>query len=171
MGSRLLGAHRTKELWILRDVLCALGLCTGVLSSLTLYLGQSHILAWFLPPTDDAETLRARIEALHSVWPLLCACQTVNALVFVYDGVLYATQSFAYLRNLTLCACGLVYVPILFLELEVWGMSLLALWSAKACLNATRCVGAIWLLHFSLPGASDDQTGETLPLLGGEKIS
>ena len=45
------------------------------------------------------------------LWALLCALQPVNSLVFVYDGLLFATQSFAYARNaLAIGAIG-VFAP------------------------------------------------------------
>jgi hypothetical protein len=39
------------------------------------------------------------------VWPLLCAMQLVNSLVFVYDGLIFATQRWSYVRNVMLVAC------------------------------------------------------------------
>jgi Na+-driven multidrug efflux pump len=42
-------------------------------------------------------------EMLRVAWPMLCILQPINALVFVYDGILYATMSFR-------CAWGRVGV-------------------------------------------------------------
>ena len=92
-------------------------------------------------------------DALESVWPLLCGMQVVNALVFVYDGLIYATQDWAYVRNLMAAACLLVFAPLLAIGAAL-APSLRAVWIAKAALNGVRFVGAFHLLHCSPLAAS-----------------
>lgn len=72
---------------------------------------------------------------------MLCALQPVNALVFVYDGLLYATRSFAYVRNALAVGVLALYVPAVVITMSYapQAQRLLALWAAKALLNCWRC--------------------------------
>ena len=46
--------------------------------------------------TKDSEGKPVVIDHLMSVWLLICLVQPINSLVFVYDGLVYATQQYAY---------------------------------------------------------------------------
>ena len=82
----------------------------------------------------------------HILWPLVCIVQPLNSLVFVYDGLLYASQSFAYTRNVMLLGFCLVFCPLITaVELSVqalWGV-----WLAKAALNLCRLLGGVMRIH------------------------
>ena len=69
---------------------------------------------------DERRFLTARLRA--------GALQPVNALVFVYDGLIYAVRAFGFLRNA--------------LAKSLSPSSLLAIWAAKAALNCWRCGSA-----------------------------
>ena len=84
---------------------------------------------------------------LRTVWPLLCALQPVNATVWVYDGLLYATVSFTFVRNALAIGVCLVFAPALYF-LRPYG--LVGLWAAKALLNGFRCAAALFWIHVQL---------------------
>ena len=75
--------------------------------------------------------------------------QLINSLVFVYDGLIYATKSFAFVRKLMLAGALLLFAPLLAGGWVLY-RTLFAVWVAKAALNAWRCAGAVWLIevHF-----------------------
>ena len=159
IGAKLIGARRAAEMRVLRNFLVAFGLTTGLLAAAALAARGADIIAIYTPrwtahggdaAAGDARAMRS---ALESVWPLLCGMQAVNALVFVYDGLMYATQNWAYVRNLMAVACILVYAPLLALG-SALAPSLRAVWIAKAALNSVRFIGAYYLLHCSPLAAS-----------------
>ena len=87
LGSRYLGASQSERMRGLTLRLAALGLITGIGAAGAMGAGRETLIRAF---TRDGETA----AQLRAAWPLLCALQPINALVFVYDGLLYATMSF-----------------------------------------------------------------------------
>lgn len=75
------------------------------------------------------------------------ALQPVNALVFVYDGLIYAVRAFGFLRNALLLGVCCTFAPALALAKSLSPSSLLAIWAAKAALNCWRCGSALLLIH------------------------
>jgi len=153
-GGRFLGAGDSASMAALVRTLSVLGLLLGSCVSALLLCAQSVLESFF---TSDPEARRL----LRSAWPLLCALQPVNATVWVYDGLLYATASFAFARNaLALGVLG-VFAPAIYL-LHPYGLA--GLWAAKALLNGFRCAAALLRIHLQLgyrvaPCASCDALG------------
>ena len=143
VGSRLLGAGAAQHMRKLTALLASLGLATGVLAAAALGAARAPLVWTF---TRDEATA----ALLCTLWPLLCALQPINALVFVYDGILYATQSFAYVRNCLAVAVLGIYAPALAAARALAPRSLLAIWAAKAGLNAARAAFALWRIHVQL---------------------
>lgn len=117
------------------------GLAIGVTFGIAFLVAQNWLISLF---THSKETT----GILHYIlWPLVCIVQPLNSLVFVYDGLLYASQSFAYTRNVMLVGFLLVFCPmIIAVELSIqalWGV-----WVAKAALNLCRLLGGIFRIHF-----------------------
>eukprot|EP00327_Prymnesium_parvum_P034019 CAMPEP_0195597438 /NCGR_PEP_ID=MMETSP0815-20121206/2986_1 /TAXON_ID=97485 /ORGANISM="Prymnesium parvum, Strain Texoma1" /LENGTH=440 /DNA_ID=CAMNT_0040736781 /DNA_START=7 /DNA_END=1329 /DNA_ORIENTATION=+ len=142
LGSRLLGAGQTARMRTLTRHLAALGVAGGVGLALLLAAGREAIIRAF---TRD----EASIALLAAAWPLLCAVTPVNAIVFVYDGLLYATQSFKFIRNALALGVGLIFAPALALVVSVHH-TLLAVWMAKVALNVWRCSTALFRIHGQL---------------------
>jgi hypothetical protein len=81
-----------------------------------------------------ASFLRAR-----GVWRTLALAQPLNALVFVYDGLVYAFQDFAYARELMSTGVGYVFLPSLaFVAASARPTTLADIWRCKVALNAWR---------------------------------
>lgn len=95
-------------------------------------------------------TDQAVIDILSGkLWFVLSIVQPINAAVFVYDGLLYASQSFAFVRNMMLAGFVVVFCPIL--AIANWGLhTLWSVWAAKAALNTWRLCAAIWRIHGQL---------------------
>ena len=75
------------------------------------------------------------------------ALQPVNALVFVYAGLIYAVRALGCLRNALLLGVCCTFAPALALAKTLSPSSLLAIWAAKAALNCWRCGSALLLIH------------------------
>ncbi|GBG32937.1 Protein DETOXIFICATION 42 [Hondaea fermentalgiana] len=140
LGSKLLGADRARRVIPTFDRLLAMGSATGVVFCVVFFLARDVLIAAF---TSDDDT-RA---ALRTVWPLLSLMQLCNAVVFVYDGLIYATQAFHYVRNIMLAGSLLLFLPLVVFAYYTFH-SLLSIWFAKAVLNLWRALGAVYVIHF-----------------------
>lgn len=153
-GSRLLGAKQTRDLRRLTLILAVLGLAMGSAASALLFGFRDQLIHIF---SRDEQTIQMLKGPL---WTLLCGIQPVNALVFVYDGLLYATQSFRYIRNALCLGVLLVFSPALGYAIHLH--TLTALWTAKALLNSWRCLTALLRIHaFHWPTWTGTGTGSS----------
>lgn len=144
VGGRFWGAGRLEPLRQLARRLLLLGLSVGLVA-LTVLLAARHPLQRLF--THDVVTL----QVVDGVWLLLALMQPVNAAVFVYDGLLYAMQAFAFKRNIVALATLGLYLPAIAWA-ALYFHNLLAVWVAYALLTACRCAGAGWK-HRSLEAA------------------
>ena len=145
LGAKLLGEKQHSRLLHLCNRLVAYGVATGVICGAGIWLLEPVIFRLYFADSSAAERSAER-ALLSRVWPLLCCAQVVNSAVFVYDGLIYATKSFAYVRNLMLVGCLFVFAPLLaatFVETR----TLLWIWASKAVLNSWRLVWAVRLIH------------------------
>ena len=145
IGSRLFGAGRKDELVRLSHTLVAWGVVTGFVFSAALVAGESAIPSVF---TRDAKTKEALLGS--GVWRVLVLAQPINAAVFVYDGFIYATHSFSFVREVMATGVGLVFLPTLYLANRPL-VSLKGIWTAKLALNAWRVAWLAGRVHVWLP--------------------
>ena len=89
IGGRLLGGGHTRQMRRLTIILAALGLLTGLIVGGGLALLRKPLSIAF----TKHEPTRILLTSGY-LWPVLCILQPINSLVFVYDGLLYATRSF-----------------------------------------------------------------------------
>ena len=166
LGASLLGAGKKRATAVLCTRIVAYGFVVGVACGFALIILREQLCFALTEKgggrengidtnTNNNGTSAAGELAraqLREVWPLLVGMQPVNALVFVYDGLIYATHSFRYVRNLMLVGVGLVFAPLLATGFAVTAGSgsLLWIWGAKAALNLWRALGAVALIegHF-----------------------
>ena len=117
------------------------GLAIGSAFGITFFVAQDSLISLFTQSTDTTSILH------HYLWTLVCVVQPLNSLVFVYDGLLYASQSFAFTRNVMVLGFCLVFCPLIaVVQLSVqalWGV-----WVAKAALNLCRLLGGVLRIHF-----------------------
>ena len=64
----------------------------------------------------------------------------------MYDGLLYATRSFAYVRNALAAGVLLLFAPALAVTVT-YAHTLLGIWGAKVGLNGWRCLTALVRIH------------------------
>jgi Na+-driven multidrug efflux pump len=121
---------------------------TGAAIQVILVVYRDPIIAAF---TSDA----AAITILHTVWPLLCWMQPINAAIFAFDGLYTATRSWRYIRNIMLVGVTAIFAPAL--AAAIWyppcvsvACGLLAVWMAKASLNVWRLACACYRIYVQL---------------------
>ncbi|BDA46390.1 probable protein DETOXIFICATION 45, chloroplastic at C-terminar half [Coccomyxa sp. Obi] len=143
LGSRLAAkadpvAHRKFQILTLR--LVGMGLAVGLASGAAIWANEDSIISLFTADPETAAILRGRL------WFFLCLAQPINAGVFVYDGLMYATQSFACARTVMLSGFVFAFAPLL--ALTQWRLhALWGVWGAKAAHNVWRLVGSVLRVH------------------------
>ena len=141
LGVRL---YRTdmREFKSLLYILLALGVSAGMVFSAILVWGKT-----FIPTVFTADAAAREMLATSGVWTILVAAQPINAAVFVYDGFIYASHSFSYVRQVMIAGVGLVFLPTLYLANRPTA-TLCGIWTAKLALNAWRLVCLMARVHF-----------------------
>lgn len=136
LGGQLLGREDRGAHRLLARRLVHLGLGVGSSFFLFYWLAANWVQGLF--------TNRPEIMALlGTLWFWLAASQPLNAVAYVYDGILFGAKDFAFLRKRMME--GFLFV---FLPLALWGFlkaeSLLGLWIALIGLNGYRMVSGWW---------------------------
>jgi hypothetical protein len=67
-----------------------------------------------------------------------------------YDGLLYATRSFVFVRNALAIGVLLIFAPGLAVAKLEYSHSIVAIWVCKVGLNCWRCVSALFRVHWQL---------------------
>merc|ERR1712166_1035249 len=103
LGSKLIGEkNRSKEMIVLRDILMLFGCVTGLVATTSMWYYRDAIINIYNVKNQNGTqtTTTDGVSAkLVMLWPILCGMQVINAIVFVLDGFIYATQSFVFVRN------------------------------------------------------------------------
>eukprot|EP00045_Choanoeca_perplexa_P003682 m.32666 g.32666 ORF g.32666 m.32666 type:complete len:463 (+) comp12169_c0_seq1:3-1391(+) len=149
LGGAMVGRGEWQDLRRLAQLIIQCGIVTGLVVGVTLGLAPDSIQHLF---THDTATLQHLNQGL---WWLLVGMQPINSLVFVYDGLLYAVQAFAFKRNIVALGGFGVYLPVMLLTLiGPVPTTLLAIWIGYAGLTTLRFAGAIWQFGKLLEKAS-----------------
>eukprot|EP00730_Choanoeca_flexa_P002403 TRINITY_DN11036_c0_g1_i1.p1 TRINITY_DN11036_c0_g1~~TRINITY_DN11036_c0_g1_i1.p1 ORF type:complete len:457 (+),score=79.97 TRINITY_DN11036_c0_g1_i1:2-1372(+) len=137
LGGDMYGRGDYQSLSLLARQLIVYGAVTGLLAAAALGGARRPIQELF---THDDLTLHHLNQGL---WSLVVGMQPVNSLVFVYDGLLYAVQAFAFKRNIVAAGGIFVYLPTMLASM-LTAPSLFLAWVAYAGLTAVRFLGAAW---------------------------
>ncbi|CAL5227558.1 g10550 [Coccomyxa viridis] len=146
LGSRLVAAielpHSLRKFRLLTMRLLGMGLFVGIACGLGIWAAQDRIIHLF---TSDAEAIAV---LKNKLWAILCLAQPINSGIFVYDGLLYATSSFAWARTVMLTGFVFTFAPVL--AITEWQVhALWSIWAAKGLMNVWRFAGALLRIHFS----------------------
>ena len=136
LGGKLLGRGDFENQQLLARRLVHLGVGVGSGFFLFYWFAETWVQGLF--------TNRPEIMALlGTIWFWLAVSQPMNAVAYVYEGILFGARDFAFLRKRMVE--GFLFV---FLPLVLWGFlkaeSLLGLWLALIGLNAYRMVSGWW---------------------------
>jgi Na+-driven multidrug efflux pump len=116
---------------LINRVLLAGGV-SGLAAGLAFQLAREPLIRLFSSDPAVGAALRR-----GGVWAVLAAAQPLNGLLFVFDGLMYATQRFKYVRDYMAVGCLLTFLPLLAAELWLFP-GLAAIWLAKAAFNVWR---------------------------------
>lgn len=108
----------------------------GLVFALLLAAGWTVIPALF---TNDS----AVHHQAHVLWPWLLGMQPAAGIVFALDGVLLGAGDNAFIRNVTLAAAVLGFIPLCLLTLPLhWGLT--GVWAGLTAFIVVRLAGMSW---------------------------
>jgi Na+-driven multidrug efflux pump len=125
---------------LIKRVLCA-GLLAGIFAGVVFAVWRDGIIQLFTQDPAAQKILQG------GIWMVLVSSQPVNGLVFVYDGLMYSSQNFIFIRNYMLLGFVLVFCPLLAVEIIQW-QTLWGVWVANGAYNTWRAAGAAYLIHY-----------------------
>lgn len=129
LGAKYFAMGQLEKVQVVFRRLLILGGAIGVLFTITYALLGHQVVGLF---TKDEKV----ISLIFSFWLLIHLSQVLNAIAFVYDGLLFGLEEFAYLRKHMILGGLLVFLPF-----GLWGNfteSLLLIWVGMISLNVYR---------------------------------
>lgn len=91
----------------------------------------------------------AVIAEVNSCYALLVISQPINCMLSIYEGFMYATQSFTYMRNVNVAGFCTVFLPLMISAITIPSYSSLAtIWGSLIAFYSIRLVCYIYQLHF-----------------------
>ncbi len=136
LGGQLIGSGDHASHRLLSRRLLRLGLCVGIGFFALYYSIETWVVGLF---TDQPEIT----AGLKNIWFWLAVTQPLNAAAYVFDGILFGTKAFAFLRRRMFEGFLFVFIPLAILGFY-HTQTLLGLWTALFGLNAYRTVSGWW---------------------------
>ncbi|KAL4458299.1 hypothetical protein ABPG75_013164 [Micractinium tetrahymenae] len=164
LGSRLfaharsagLRAEAKRHMYRLTSRVLVAGAASGLAAGLAFLAAREGLISLFSSDPEVAAVLR------RGAWLVLAAAQPLNGLLFVADGLMYATQQFRFVRNNMVLGFLLLFCPLL--AAEAWLFPCLAaIWLAKAALNVWRLGGAMYLIFWLFMPRFGEEHGGAQP--------
>ena len=97
---------------------------------------------WFVIPALFSGDSVVQHQA-HVLWPWLLGMQPAAGIVFALDGVLLGAGDNAFIRNVTLAAALLGFIPLCLLTLPLH-LGLTGVWAGLTGFILVRLVGMAW---------------------------
>lgn len=131
LGAKQIGADQFQEFRNLGRKLSKLALLMGICFTICYYFAKGPILSLF---THDPKVL------LHidSIFWLVILFQPLNALVYIFDGLMFATRQYSYMKKHMAIGFLCIFVPIL--GLFWFDPQFIWLWISLVALNSYRVV-------------------------------
>jgi MATE family multidrug resistance protein len=137
LGGKFLGERRPDKWKALGNRLLRLGLLTGAAFSLLFFFAARPLQMLF---TNDASLT----PIIDEYWWLIVVSSPFNALVFVYDGILFGSRDYKFMRNSVAGALVLAFLPVLAIGYFTATLSITTIWLALVARNGFRLVTAVW---------------------------
>ena len=152
LGGYLIGNGKIDAFKTLLTILPACSCVLGALFFIILVsTGPYYWTNFFLESDDDGfDTV---YDYIKTIWWLILLIQPINSLLAVYEGILFATQSFDYVRNVVVIGFTLIFLPLFLIG---WfaanagrgSVTVIILAQTSYCLFRAICYG--YKVHTSL---------------------
>eukprot|EP01029_Cantina_marsupialis_P025535 TRINITY_DN676758_c0_g1_i2.p1 TRINITY_DN676758_c0_g1~~TRINITY_DN676758_c0_g1_i2.p1 ORF type:complete len:500 (-),score=124.88 TRINITY_DN676758_c0_g1_i2:68-1477(-) len=144
-GSKFIGQAKYHKFHRLSRRMAGFAITIGIAACFLILTFKSQIMNIFIHQ-DDVETRRY----LNQAWLLVGIVQPINAMVFVYDGLLFAANSFAFARNVLISGFFMFVGPMLFYAKEQDQTGLFLIWASNGALSFWRMGASLYHVHVSL---------------------
>jgi len=148
-GSRLYSIRLIKKLRVLTVRLLSYGVSLGFFFCIV-FLAFGNTARKLFVGTDKETNYY-----LSKTWCIVSLAQPVNAVVFVLDGLMYATKSYAYAREIMVAGVGVVFLPTILSatlikdgNLNSGAKVIARIWTAKLALNVWRMLFLLGRVFF-----------------------
>lgn len=141
IGSKLMGENNTSLHRQMSHRLLVAGLIFGCFFASLYGVGKNLIVPMF---TND-QVLKAKID---EIWLILVFTQPINGLVYVYDGILFGTRDYVFLRKRMFEGLLIVFMPSMIINTISSG-DLFGIWLSLALLACYRWISSARFFHFS----------------------
>jgi putative MATE family efflux protein len=111
------------------------GLGAGVLLAVVLTAGWPFLPGWF---SNDP----AVVAEVSGVYAFIVLMQPLNAVVFVWDGIVIGASRFAFLAGSTVAAAAIMAAVLAVVQVRDWGLR--GVWSALAAMMIVRFAALAW---------------------------
>ena len=157
-GARLYSMKKINLLHILTVRLLSYGTTLGIgFCVLFLSLGQYVRMAY----AGENEVTKF---FLTKTWIVVSFAQPINSVVFVLDGMMYATRSFRFARGIMISGVGLIFLPTILtatlLDDDNQTKVIARIWIGKLLLNVWRMIGLIYRVFFCVLREKDEEINE-----------
>jgi Na+-driven multidrug efflux pump len=125
------------------------GFTLGIFFLFMLFItGPTFWTSFFLSINDPMYS--AICASVQSLWLIILLIQPINSMLAVYEGLLYASQSFGYVRNTIIIGFILVFLPLFLIGSlsEIANIKLVIL--SKVAFDAFRALSYAFKVHFKL---------------------
>jgi MATE family multidrug resistance protein len=143
MMARYITNNNIQKMRILSRKLLHLGLIVGFTFSLIIYFGDYFWMSLF---TSDAIISSELLKML----PLLTIIQIPNCLTFVYDGLLFGTGDFSYIRKHIMIGGVVFFLPLAYFSLELG--NLYGIWLGFSVFNLYRLSSSYFKVNGIIKG-------------------
>lgn len=133
--ANFIGQKNISQLPLLFSRLLKMGGILGVLIGSFYFILDDLI---FMQFTND-ELVKS---ALREIWPWICIIQFINALAFIYDGILFGSRDFSFLKRHMFFGVVLCILP--GFAYSYFNGGLLGIWLGFSALNIYRSVSGWW---------------------------
>ena len=159
LGGYLLGKKDTDGFKRLSTFIPAGGFLLGLcFFTLLWWTGPTFWTSFFLNPSDPM--YEAILSSVSSLWWIILLIQPINSMLAVYEGILYASQSFGYVRNTIIIGFFSVFLPLFATgSFSNMGNIKLVILS-KTCFDAFRALSYAYKVHFSLSSDIQQQIND-----------
>lgn len=159
LGGYLLGKKDTDGFKRLSTFIPAGGFLLGLcFFTMLWWTGPTFWTSFFLNPSDPM--YEAILSSVSSLWWIILLIQPINSMLAVYEGLLYASQSFGYVRNTIIIGFFSVFVPLFATgSFSNMGNIKLVILS-KTCFDAFRALSYAYKVHFSLSSDIQEQIND-----------
>jgi len=149
LGGYLIGKGDIDAFRTLLNILPICGCCLGILFFIILVSTGPYYWTNFFFASDD-DGFDSVYNYVKILWWLILLLQPINSMLAVYEGILFATQSFDYVRNVVVIGFILIFLPLFLIGWFAGNGSISVIILAQTSYSLFRTICYGYIIHTSL---------------------